>query len=42
MKRLHVNIKVEDLQKSVSFYSALFASPPTVKKEDYAKWMLDD
>ena len=41
MKRLHINIKVEDIQKSVSFYSALFASKPVVTKEDYAKWMLD-
>lgn len=42
MKRLHVNIKVADLDKSVAFYQALFAAEPTVKKEDYAKWMLDD
>lgn len=42
MKRLHVNILVEDLQKSIDFYSALFASQPTKQKADYAKWMLDD
>lgn len=42
MKRLHVHVGVKDLGQSVEFYSTLFASPPTVKKPDYAKWMLDD
>ena len=42
MKRLHVNMAVTDLDKSIGFYTSLFASEPTVLKEDYAKWMLDD
>jgi catechol 2,3-dioxygenase-like lactoylglutathione lyase family enzyme len=42
MKRLHVHVAVEDLSRSVSFYSTLFAAEPTVVKQDYAKWMLDD
>ena len=42
MKRLHVHVAVDDLQRSISFYSALFAAGPTVTKSDYAKWMLDD
>ena len=42
MKRLHVHIGVEDLAQSVRFYSTLFAAQPTVLKEDYAKWMLED
>ena len=42
MKRMHVNVSVTDLDASIGFYSALFASPPTVHKHDYAKWMLDD
>ena len=42
MKRLHVHVGVTDLDQSVRFYSTLFASPPTVLKDDYAKWMLDD
>ena len=42
MKRLHVHIGVDDLAKSVRFYSTLFAAEPTVLKDDYAKWMLDD
>jgi hypothetical protein len=42
MKRLHVHVSVEDLTQAVRFYSTLFASDPTVVKDDYAKWMLDD
>ena len=42
MKRLHVHVGVHDLQQSIRFYSALFAAEPVVKKDDYAKWMLDD
>ena len=42
MKRMHVHVSVENIEKSVSFYSALFATKPTVVKDDYAKWMLDD
>jgi catechol 2,3-dioxygenase-like lactoylglutathione lyase family enzyme len=42
MKRLHVHVAVHDLQQSIRFYSALFAAQPTVKRDDYAKWMLDD
>ncbi len=42
MKRLHINLIVKDLEKSVGFYSQLFASEPTLQKDDYAKWMLDD
>ncbi len=42
MKRLHVHVAVHDLEQSVRFYSALFAAQPAVKKDDYAKWMLED
>tara|TARA_R110001599_G_scaffold97734_1_gene251866 strand:+ start:13 stop:501 length:489 start_codon:yes stop_codon:yes gene_type:complete len=42
MKRLHVHIAVDDLKRSVDFYSTLFSAEPTVAKSDYAKWMLDD
>ena len=42
MKRLHVHVSVEDLAESIGFYSTLFAAEPTVVKDDYAKWMLDD
>ncbi len=42
MKRMHVHVAVADLQHSIGFYSALFATQPSVVKTDYAKWMLDD
>lgn len=42
MKRLHVHVGVEDLDRSVSFYSTLFGAQPSVVKSDYAKWMLED
>jgi len=42
MKRLHVHVSVTDLADSIRFYSTLFAGKPTVLKDDYAKWMLDD
>lgn len=42
MKRLHVHVAIDDLQKSIRFYSALFAAEPTVVKPDYAKWSLED
>ena len=31
-----------DLDQSIRFYSNLFGMEPSVRKDDYAKWMLDD
>jgi len=42
MRRLHVHVSVQDLDASIRFYSRLFAADPTVRKSDYAKWMLED
>ncbi|MEX0968745.1 MAG: ArsI/CadI family heavy metal resistance metalloenzyme [Bacteroidia bacterium] len=42
MKRFHVNLGVKNIDESTAFYTALFGASPTVKKDDYAKWMLDD
>lgn len=42
MKRLHVHIHVRDLSESIGYYEALFGAEPSVRKDDYAKWMLDD
>ena len=42
MKRFHVHLSVDDLARNVNFYSTLFGSEPTIRKDDYAKWMLDD
>ncbi|SKA74438.1 hypothetical protein SAMN02745130_01397 [Thiothrix eikelboomii] len=42
MKRMHIHVSVDNLPESIQFYSALFASEPSVLKTDYAKWMLED
>ena len=42
MKRMHIHVGVEDLGKSVGFYSALFGTEPDKLKDDYARWLLDD
>lgn len=42
MKRMHLHVSVDDIQKSLAFYRQLFGAEPTVSKPDYAKWMLDD
>lgn len=42
MKRLHVHVGVTDLAQSIAFYTNLFGSEPTLVRDDYAKWMLDD
>jgi catechol 2,3-dioxygenase-like lactoylglutathione lyase family enzyme len=42
MKRFHVHLGVADLEQNIRFYSGLFGAPPTVRKDDYAKWMIDD
>jgi predicted enzyme related to lactoylglutathione lyase len=42
MKRMHVHVAVDDLDRSIGFYSALFDASPTVVKPDYARWMLED
>jgi catechol 2,3-dioxygenase-like lactoylglutathione lyase family enzyme len=42
VKRLHVHVGVKDLAHSIRFYSTLFGSEPTVVKDDYAKWLLED
>jgi len=42
MKRFHVHVHVEDIGKSVAFYSRMFAAEPARVEADYAKWMLED
>ena len=42
MKRLHVHVGVHDLKQSIRFYATLFGAEPTVLRDDYAKWQLDD
>jgi catechol 2,3-dioxygenase-like lactoylglutathione lyase family enzyme len=42
MKRFHVHVAVEDLDATIRFYSGVFGAPPSVRKPDYAKWMIED
>lgn len=42
MKRFHVSLSVSDLAASIAFYSELFAAAPAVRRDDYAKWMVDE
>ncbi|MEL7488228.1 MAG: ArsI/CadI family heavy metal resistance metalloenzyme [Pseudomonadota bacterium] len=42
MNRLHVHVRVDDLEKSVRYYEALFGRAPDKHEPDYAKWLLDD
>jgi len=42
MKRFHVHVAVHDLAQSIRFYKAMFDAEPTVLRDDYAKWQLDD
>src|SRR3546814_8698626 len=40
--RSHGHVGVENLATSIRFYSTMFGAEPTVLKQDYAKWMLED
>lgn len=42
MKRLHLHVGVPSIEQAIAFYSILFDAPPSVLKDDYAKWMLED
>ena len=42
MKRFHVHVAVDDLDANIRFYSSVFGAEPTVRKPDYAKWMVED
>jgi len=42
MSRFHIHIAVDDIAQSVKFYSAVFGGQPSVIKDDYAKWTLED
>ena len=42
MKRVHMHIRVEDLDLSKQFYSGMLAAEPVIEKHDYARWELSD
>ncbi len=40
--KLHISLKVEDLDQSIQFYSTLFDKSPDIVRKDYAKWDVED
>lgn len=42
MKRLHIHLSVKDLSKNIKFYSTMFGMEPSVEKDDYVKWVVDE
>ena len=40
--KLHISLKVSDLGKSRAFYSQLFGMEPTIERDDYVKWDVQD
>ena len=42
MKTIHIHLTVRDLSKNIQFYQALFDAPPSVLKDDYAKWYIEN
>ncbi|MBC6439748.1 MAG: VOC family protein [Rhodospirillales bacterium] len=40
--KLHVSMRVADYEKAVAFYSGLFGQEPSVTRENYAKWDVED
>jgi len=40
--RIHISVSVDDIAKAIDYYSCMFAQPPTVVRQEYAKWMVDD
>ncbi len=42
MKRFHVHVAVENLDDAIAFYAGLFGGAPSLRKPDYAKWMMED
>jgi len=42
MPRFHMHVAVDDLERSRRFYTAMFGAEPTVIRDDYLKWALED
>ena len=42
MSRFHMHVAVSDLERSTRYYTAVFGAEPTVIKDDYVKWSLED
>ncbi len=40
--RIHINLSVQDLDRSIAFYTRLFGEGPHKVRADYANWRLDE
>ena len=40
--RIHINLTVNDLDRSIAFYTRLFGTGPSKVRGDYANWRLDE
>lgn len=40
--KLHVSMRVGDIDSAIGFYSALFGQDPVIVRGDYAKWDVED
>lgn len=40
--RIHISLTSDDLPSARTFYSALFDHQPTLEREGYLQWLLDD
>ncbi len=40
--RIHINLSVADLDRSIAFYTRLFGAGPSKVRGDYANWRLDE
>ena len=39
---MHVHVTVQNVDQAIVFYSGLFGQEPSIRQDDYAKWMVDD
>ncbi|MCY3768190.1 MAG: glyoxalase/bleomycin resistance/dioxygenase family protein [Gammaproteobacteria bacterium] len=40
--KLHISLKVNNLEQAIGFYSRLFRQDPEIRREEYAKWEVED
>lgn len=40
--KLHVSMRVPNLENAIKFYSALFGQDPLIRRSGYAKWDVND
>ena len=42
MTRLHVHLNVTDIAAATRFYSKLLGAEPTLTRDDYARWVMEE